>query len=162
MARSVAVQSVAHLHREPNSVHHLHRQQSRAFVPASFASAKCQICCAPSGTQRNVASPGKACSSLALRAGVLRRAVSSSGAAQKRSAGCPLFHQPGAAGQQAFWLQQALRALPSLRARCSIGSRHLTAKNCRLTIRSTGPIAACGQRPAISFWAFSHIPQRSG
>ena len=33
---------------------------------------------------------------------------------------------------------------------------------CCLTIRSTGPIAACGKRPAISFWAFSHTPQRSG
>ena len=31
-----------------------------------------------------------------------------------------------------------------------------------LTIRSTGPIAACGKKPAISFWAFSHTPQRSG
>jgi len=31
----------------------------------------------------------------------------------------------------------------------------------RITRRSTGPIAACGQRPSISFWAFSHTPQRS-
>ena len=44
---------------------------------------------------------------------------------------------------------RACHCLPPPRMRC-------------LTTRSTGPIAACGQRPAISFWAFSHIPQRSG
>ena len=47
------------------------------------------------------------------------------------------------------------RAWPSL-------SRSAAVHKCGLTGRSTGPIAACGQKPAISFWAFSHMPQRSG
>ena len=144
MVRSVAFQSAARLHKESASVGHLHRPQSRACTPAPLASANCQLRCSPSGTQRNVARPVKACSSLALRAGVLRRAVSSSGAAHKRSAGCHQFHHSDASRQQGFWPQPPLRALPSPQAQCSIRSCHPTAKSCRLTTRSTGPIAACG------------------
>lgn len=33
---------------------------------------------------------------------------------------------------------------------------------CRLIIRPTGPMAACDPKPAMSIWAFSHKPQRSG
>jgi len=144
MVRSVAFQSAARLHKESASVGHLHRPQSRAFTPAPLASANCQLRCSPSGTQRNVARPVKACSSLALRAGVLRRAVSSAGAAHKRSAARSQFHHSGASGQQDFWPPQLPCALPTLQGQCSIRSCHLTAKNCRLTLRSTGPIAACG------------------
>ena len=49
-----------------------------------------------------------------------------------------------------------------LDAAVKVFTESLKALGWGLTIRSTGPIAACGQRPSISFWAFSHIPQRSG
>ena len=144
MVRSVAFQSAARLHTESDSARHLHGQRSGAFAPAPLTSAKCQVRCSPPGRQRNVARPRKACSSLALRAGVLRRAVSSPGAAHKRSAGHRQFHHSGASGQQGFWPQPLPCALPTLQGQCSILSCPLTAKNCRLTLRSTGPIAACG------------------
>jgi len=50
---------------------------------------------------------------------------------------------------------------PGSRAKSTIGSS-IVARGCRLTIRSTGPIAAGGQSPAISFWGFAHLPQRAG
>jgi hypothetical protein len=37
-----------------------------------------------------------------------------------------------------------------------------TSHNARLTNRSTGALAAGGKRPAISFWAFCHLPQVPG
>jgi hypothetical protein len=53
---------------------------------------------------------------------------------------------------------------------CSVASTGLSSKarmwrtslNARLTGRSTGALAAGGKRPAISFWAFCHLPQVPG
>ena len=115
----------------------------------------------PGGSPRQLANAALSCCWLALRAGVLRRAV--------RSWVRPLLHRGTCSvsvGRMPLrsspWPKASSSCAVGLPARLAIAPRSATVHKCGLTGRSTGPIAACGQKPAISFWAFSHMPQRSG
>ena len=48
------------------------------------------------------------------------------------------------------------------RAGSKASSVYLAHMKCNLTLRSTGTATAGAKRPAISFWAFCHLPLRSG
>ncbi len=95
---------------------------------------------------RNVGRPCKASSSLALRASRLRQSRWSVHCALRQGAASPSLATSKRQQPTCFVANQGQRVLQGKRKQCSIGSRHClpTPRMRCLTLRSTGPIAACG------------------
>jgi hypothetical protein len=107
---------------------------------------------------------------MALRAGVLRRAVSYWARPELRrcssscSVGRVALHEPCAQFLPSL-IDTSKKTQPqnaNAALRHSSNRSVQTQVQCGLTIRSTGALAAGGKRPVISFWAFCHLPQVPG
>ena len=84
------------------------------------------------------------------------------GAAQVAPRSGQVQHGPLVAGIGRPVTANTPHTCQAARAAGRASSVYLAHMKCNLTLRSTGTATAGAKRPAISFWAFCHLPLRSG